>query len=317
MTTKNTYGTTIDKDTPAEPVETTAQSEGPRLLKRPAVANLLGVSESTVRRREGANLTPIVENGVHYYLEEEVLSLTTRRTLLVKHPGPTRPVELRHPIRHGNFAPENDDGERAAKVFDLLDEGVSPIAIVRRLRMSPDAVEALHAQWVRMNDGFLVSGAVKAELERLPWPRARPAVWTGEALAKAVRALVDTLARSGPVPCRKCRLEAASVCGVCVDKFSKEEERKTLVLKEELRAQREHEREQARHMTEVEKRNAAAQRDRKRARIDAECEEGARLRAILAQVTSSHADHDVPSSAGLSSTDLMNAVKLALDKFAK
>jgi hypothetical protein len=65
-------------------------NESKKLLKRSEVAKRLGVSVSTLRRREGELLKPIVgADGVHLFDEEEVraVSITLRRRQIISPPG--------------------------------------------------------------------------------------------------------------------------------------------------------------------------------------------------------------------------------------
>jgi hypothetical protein len=53
-----------------------AESHGGKFLKRTEAARMLGVSVSTLRRREGELLQPIVDtDGVHRFAESEVRSV--------------------------------------------------------------------------------------------------------------------------------------------------------------------------------------------------------------------------------------------------
>lgn len=109
------------------------------LLTRAQAARLLGVSEATVRRREGIELKPVVRNGVHYHQETQVRSMLTVRRWST-----------------GGASPGADGGV-AADVFELLQEGVALVDIVMRLRLTPEVVKRLHEQWAEMRGTFVVS----------------------------------------------------------------------------------------------------------------------------------------------------------------
>lgn len=109
-----------------------APEEAPGLLTRTQAARVLGVSVSTVIRREHV-LKPVVVNGVHLF-DERVL----RREV----------VTVRQRQAMGSLG--STAGDVAAAVFELLEAGVEPTQIVIRLRVPPDAVEALRAQYVEM-----------------------------------------------------------------------------------------------------------------------------------------------------------------------
>jgi hypothetical protein len=109
-----------------------APAEAAGLLTRSQAARVLGVSVSTVIRREDV-LKPVIVNGVHMFdervLRREVTTVRHRQAIAAL--GPT-------------------SGDVAASVFELLDAGVELPQIVIRLRVAPDAVQALRAQWVEM-----------------------------------------------------------------------------------------------------------------------------------------------------------------------
>jgi hypothetical protein len=127
----------IDEDEalPAAVVVTTRPADEPsptRLLTRNQAAQLLGVSVSTVIRREQA-LKPVLINGVHMFDEAIVRRevTTIRQRHAVASLGPTA-------------------GDVAASVFELLEAGIAPMQIVIRLKVAPDIVQALRSQWLEM-----------------------------------------------------------------------------------------------------------------------------------------------------------------------
>ncbi len=117
---------------PAELAEPAVPPEATALLTRAQAARVLGVSVSTVIRRENV-LKPVVLNGVHMF-DERVL----RREV----------VTVRHRQAIASLGPTS--GDVAASVFELLEAGVESTQIVIRLRVTPDAVVALRAQWAEM-----------------------------------------------------------------------------------------------------------------------------------------------------------------------
>jgi len=170
-----------------------------KLLKRAEAARVLGVSVSTLRRREGELLRPIVgPDGVHMFDEAQVRAVT---------------VTLRGRATLAAMGPSA--GDTAADVFTLLDDGVHPVEIVKRLRLTPDVVVALQDQWSRMRGGFTVGPDQAAVLGRL----ARSRVPTTAAVAvAALRARVETLLRmrQGSASCWACGHQTASICEACV-----------------------------------------------------------------------------------------------------
>ena len=181
--------------TPATTVETAVAG---RLLKRSEAAKLLGMSVSSLRRREGDLVRPIVgPDGVHLFDEAEIrsVSVVVRRGQAVATLGASA-------------------GDVAAEVFTLLDEGEHPVEIVKRLHLAPDVVVALQAQWAEMRSGFILSAEQAGELAlavRSQVPH------SGARAVADVRTFVDRLhrSRSGSARCQLCGGNAACVCEPC------------------------------------------------------------------------------------------------------
>lgn len=97
-----------------------------RLTRRQA-AERLGVSISKIRTMEGKELHPTIEDGVNYFAVDEIDALARR--------GAEKP---RHALR---------DGQLAARVFRLLDEGRNLREIVTALEEPPNRIRALYRAW--------------------------------------------------------------------------------------------------------------------------------------------------------------------------
>jgi hypothetical protein len=101
-------------------------------ITRAAVAQLIGVTRSTVRRLELAGeLHPVVDSaGVHWFDTAEVAKVAVaRRTRATA----TSPAD-----------------ELAARAFELFAEATPLRDIVLQLRISPERVLALYEQWRRL-----------------------------------------------------------------------------------------------------------------------------------------------------------------------
>ena len=106
------------------------------LLTRSEVAKSLSVSVSTVRRMEGRELHPTVDDrGVHFFdieqvrkLAEAINQVTETRTS----PGGRQKLS---------------SGDLAAEVFERLEQRQSLSEIVRALRVEPRKVRALYHEW--------------------------------------------------------------------------------------------------------------------------------------------------------------------------
>ena len=120
----------------ANPVseEGPAQKQPPKTalrgkLTRARVAERLGVSISKVRSMEGTTLHPEVIDGVHYFSADDV-DFAARAT---------PPA--------GRTRASLDDGQVAARVFRMIDNGKELIEIVEELEVTPELVRTLFHEW--------------------------------------------------------------------------------------------------------------------------------------------------------------------------
>jgi hypothetical protein len=169
----------------AEVVPRAAPESGGKLLTRAEAARVLGVSETTLRRREADGLTPIVRGGVHFFEETLVRQAVTTQT---------------HRRRWSAEPPS--DGGIAADVFALFAEGVAPRDIVIRLRVPPEVVSRLCEQWTALGDGFFVNAHEAKALNV-------------DGVAD-IRSLVMAAAAASEI-CQKCGARPSSVCSSCVE----------------------------------------------------------------------------------------------------
>ncbi len=172
-----------------EPSKALALPDG-NMLGRTEAARMMGLSKTTFRRNvEGSALKPEVgPDGVHRFREEHVRELVFQRTPAA--------------------APDAYDGAMASSVFALLDEGVHPVDIVKRLALDPRAVEALHRQWASMRDTFVVTGEVARQIEQVPWLGGSRPIRDGQRL-------LDSLTYADPQFCARCQDEVATLCAKC------------------------------------------------------------------------------------------------------
>lgn len=160
------------------------------LLKRSQAARMLGVSTTTLRRMEGTVLSPEVgPDGVHRFRESHIRELVMHRE--------TAP------------APERYDGVMAAHVFELLDQGVHPVDIVKRLALDPRSVQAIHEQWASMRAAFVVTGEIARKIESIPWILGMRPIRTG-------KDLWFNLQTVDPRVCARCKDAIATLCAQCV-----------------------------------------------------------------------------------------------------
>ena len=142
-----------------------------KLLKRSEAARLLGVSTATVRRMEGATLTPVLgPDGVHRFHEEHVRELVIHRVRTI-------PESL-----------DAYDAEEAAAAFDLFDQDVHPVDVVKRTKLHPRAVAAMHREWVSLRGGYVVAGDTARQIAALPWLLGSRPIAAGEDSARSASA---------------------------------------------------------------------------------------------------------------------------------
>jgi len=122
---------------------------GQVLLTRTEAAKRMGVSVATVRRMEGAELRVEVIDGKHLLRIEDV-------------------------DRHRRVP----DGDLAAQVFQMFNEGYSQVEVVIQLKESPDRIRKLHNDWVEMSNCIvaLPKPGSKFHVERLSKTRITPAL---------------------------------------------------------------------------------------------------------------------------------------------
>jgi transcriptional regulator with XRE-family HTH domain len=120
------------------------------LLTRNQVARRLGISVSTVRRMEHAELVPIVVDGKHLFTAADVERFAQRSA-----------------------------GELSAAAFIAFNQGKSPIEFVIENKISYERIERIHAAWVRMSSSIVLTAPSPsalhiwkkfAEVEKLTYP---------------------------------------------------------------------------------------------------------------------------------------------------
>lgn len=166
-----------------------------RLLTRQEAARMLGVSETTLRRREAEGLRPTMRGRTHMYEETLVRQMTTTMRRRWSGPAPM-------------------DGGVAADVFALLAEGVAPRDVVIRLRVPPEIVGRLCSQWSELGDGFFVSGEDAAIL----------GLQGADDVGAAVRrvAEVEAQAAASNSTCTRCNAPSTSICRDCFTRLQRQ-----------------------------------------------------------------------------------------------
>ncbi len=153
-------------------------------LTRGQVAERLGVSISTVRRYEGTQLHPTIdENDVRWFAQAEVTALAAR----IANERSDKPSRA---VGSTASAPKRSAGELAALVFERFEQRQSLAEIVIGLRVEPSTVHGLFDQWcVGLTEQHLRTVSEPRVARECDMPRASPAE-----LAR----LLDELARDAP-----------------------------------------------------------------------------------------------------------------------
>jgi hypothetical protein len=117
---------------------------------RSAVAAILQVSVTTIRRWEGTMLHPVKgQDGTHLFDPVEVRELATRR------PSVT-------PAKNSTA-----EGEVAAAAFALFKKKTSPRDVVIELEQSPAVIQKLHEDWERLGGRLVVGEEILGILDRM------------------------------------------------------------------------------------------------------------------------------------------------------
>lgn len=165
-------------------------------------ADLLGMSPSTVRRRDGELLHPERDpKGARRYKRTEVLAL--KRTLQVDD-GAGR---------------DEADGDLTAEVFGRFDAGVHPVDVCIELRLGHGLVESLHKAWARMRGLLVISRAKQEEILKLV-PGAKKEMSEEELVALVTEVLAADVRRcAGETDC----VNEADYCESCTRAYAQRE----------------------------------------------------------------------------------------------
>ena len=181
----------------SEPVDDMASADGSATISRREAAKVLGVDERTVRRMaQDGRLKPVAQpGGTLRFLAEEVREVTVHRR-----------------VANRVTVGEPEDGELAAELFVLFDEGAGPVEAVKRLRVPPRVVSDVYRQWVELRGGiFVLEKSVQELCAQLP---IEAPLRDGEHLVKAIL-------RAWPGDkCTECKREVPEVCVACARTIS-------------------------------------------------------------------------------------------------
>lgn len=171
---------------------------------RGEVCRALGIAKTTLRRWEeqGKTRPRRDDKGRYLYSATELRTLRARVGAGVHPRGGAgrRPLGAR-------------DAELAAKVFDRLRQDVRTTDIVRELRVHPDVVEALHAQWARMQRSIVISGDTLVAICAIPGYMGPGEIDSDRVLLQALQESLE----AAPRLCRGCRTSSAAFCRRCVE----------------------------------------------------------------------------------------------------
>lgn len=127
-------------------------------LTREELAQTCGVSKSTIRRWEekGVVHPRVNERGVRLFDLDDCAAVIGDRPI----------VRLPQARTHVPSA-ANSGGDLAAAIFELLDAGKTPVAIVRELRAHPDVVDGFVAYWLHWRKAVIFTTTFVGKLARL------------------------------------------------------------------------------------------------------------------------------------------------------
>lgn len=160
-------------------------------VNRMEAAAMLGVSKTSIRRLEEAKEL----HGTIGARGEVLFQIGDVHALKQKRSTHHRPDPL-------------DDGVLAAKAFSLFDAGSHPVQVVQRLRASPRAIAALHAEWEQMRGGIVLSSEDLRLLSPL-LPREHVRIRNSNDLIREMRAVMLRT-------CARCKKQPARFCGSCL-----------------------------------------------------------------------------------------------------
>jgi transcriptional regulator with XRE-family HTH domain len=161
-------------------------------ITRKEAAARLGVSQSTLRRREKRGIVPyLLEGKVHVFDPAVILGLAADPKCMAK-------------------TANAKDGAEAASVYTMLDGGASAAAIVKDLQIPPARVETLRIQWARLRGGIFLGPEHLAKINNLTLLLEHMPLVTSDQL---VIALEDAFGALGM--CRQCHTEIPDVCARC------------------------------------------------------------------------------------------------------
>lgn len=225
----------------ATPVATSALAPRADVVRRKKAAHILGISETTLRRRYEGKALPVHvdETGVHVFALSVVEAFAR---------------ELRIVTTEADASADPNDGEaaRSADVFALFDEGVHPVDVVKKLRtVLPAFVESAYAQWLRMRGGLVLTPDHVTSLRRsVAWSSPRsPRIETANDLVALVKDVLEAPPRTRV--CLLCAKKTATVCATCLGREQNNAQR----------SQREHEREMKKMDADAEKARAGYARE--------------------------------------------------------
>ncbi len=161
-----------------------------RMLTRGKVAEILGMSPSSVLRLDASVLPAIVDQrGTRHYSERRVFAYAVERAAAGDRSGA-------------------GEGAIASAAFERFDRGASPVDVVKDLKITPRAAGELLAEWADLGGGFVVSGTAAAKIQQLAWERDEIEVKNGNDIV-AVLEQIDRTA------CSSCERRTPRLCLRC------------------------------------------------------------------------------------------------------
>lgn len=195
------------------------------LVGRTTMARMLGVSPSTfIRHLEGRVVEPIVDGrGWHRFSIDDIE--TVRQSIEVTR---FRRGPLQGATRQHDAAEPAVDRATYVTVLELLDTGVPPVEIAKKLKLFSHELDPISKWWTQNQGGYFVSAQIADDLWTNLGPHARrPALANRPKDATKLRDLVSEVTAKYQIlesdldtkqACKSCRRDAAMYCPKCAQK---------------------------------------------------------------------------------------------------
>lgn len=156
---------------------------------------------------ETSRVLDVTPQTVRNYLRRNLPYYVIRGKTLVRKPDALKLLKSKETGKNERIA-KAAPPHLAARCFDLFEEGVSPVEVVRRTSIEPHVVRALFEEFHVLKGSVVLSARHLEEIEAFPWVEGIFPVTTGEEL-------MDILRHSRLRPCATCKERVPRICPTC------------------------------------------------------------------------------------------------------